>query len=66
MTTDNQPSELLTLSEAARVLGVSRPKMTRMVSKGLLVTHNNPLDERTKLVRRADVLALLEWSRKAA
>ena len=66
MTPGNHSSELLTLSEASLLLGVSRPKMTRLVSKGLLVTQADPLDERTKLVRRADVLALLERSKKAA
>ncbi len=66
MKTDNYPSEMLTLSEAARLLGVSRPKMTRMVSKGMLVAQTDPLDERVKLVRRSDVLALQERSKKAA
>jgi excisionase family DNA binding protein len=66
MKNEKHPSAMLTLSEAARLLGVSRPKMTRMVSKGQLVAQTDPLDERAKLVRRSDVLALLERSQKAA
>lgn len=62
----DKPSEMLTLSEAAVLLGVSRPKMTRLVSKGLLVAQVDPLDERAKLVRLTDVLALQERSKKAA
>jgi hypothetical protein len=58
MTNESKPSDLITLSEAARLLGVSRPKMSRLVSAGRLITHSDPLDERAKLVRRAEVLAL--------
>jgi excisionase family DNA binding protein len=54
----NQPDDLITLSEAARILNVSRPKMSRLVASGKLTTCEDPLDDRAKLVRREDVLAL--------
>jgi predicted XRE-type DNA-binding protein len=55
---DMKPNDLITLSEAARLLGVSRPKMSRLVGSGKLATFDDPLDERAKLVSRHDVLAL--------
>lgn len=54
----NTPNDLITLSEAAKLLGVSRPKMSRLVGSGKLATFGDPLDERAKLVKRQDVLAL--------
>jgi len=54
----NSPEDLITLSEAARLLNVSRPKMFRLVSAGKLTTYEDPLDDRAKLVSRQDVLAL--------
>jgi hypothetical protein len=53
-----QPKDLITLSEAAQLLGVSRYKMSRLVSSGKLTTTPDPLDDRAKLVSRQDVLAL--------
>jgi hypothetical protein len=49
---------LITLSEAARLLEVSRAKMSVLVSSGALQTIDDPLDRRVKLVRREDVVAL--------
>lgn len=54
----DKPDDLITLSEAAKLLGVSRPKMSRLVGSGKLATFDDPLDERAKLVSRQDVLAL--------
>jgi hypothetical protein len=54
----NNPADLITLSEAAKLLRVSRPKMSRLVGSGKLATFDDPLDERAKLVSRQDVLAL--------
>lgn len=58
MNFNNQLDDLITLSEAARILNVSRPKMSRLVASGKLRTYEDPLDDRAKLVRRGDVLAL--------
>lgn len=60
-----QPKDLITLSEAARLLEVSRPKMSRLVASGKLITFSDPLDERAKLVSRQDVLALQVRARAA-
>jgi excisionase family DNA binding protein len=49
---------LITLSEAAKLLSVSRAKISRLVSNNALQTIDDPLDQRVKLVRREDVLAL--------
>jgi predicted HTH domain antitoxin len=57
--------ELLTLSEAAELLGVSRMKMSRMVKTKVVTTQNDPLDERVKLVKRDDVLVLVVRDRAA-
>lgn len=48
----------ITLSEAAKLLGVWRSKMSALVADGHLRTKDDPLDKRVKLVRRDDVLAL--------
>jgi hypothetical protein len=48
----------ITLSEAAKILDVSRPKMSRLVSSGMLTTKDDPLDQRVKLVNRNEVVAL--------
>jgi Helix-turn-helix domain len=61
-----QPKDLITLSEAARVLGVSRPKMSRLVATGKLVTYSDPLDDRAKLVSKSAVLALRVTRAEAA
>lgn len=58
MSFDNIANDLVTLSEAARILNVSRPKMSRLVASGKLTTYEDPLDDRAKLVKRSDVLAL--------
>ena len=58
-------SEYMTVSEAAAYLGVSNPKMTRLIQSGVLPTVENVLDKRSKLVRRADVEALRRQGRPA-
>ena len=57
--------EWINLSEAARLLNVSRPKMSKLVASGALRTQNDPLDERAKLVKREDVLGLIMRKRAA-
>jgi len=51
-------SEYMTLGEAQRALGVSRPTLTKMVREGTLPAVTNLIDKRSKLVHRADVEAL--------
>jgi predicted DNA-binding transcriptional regulator AlpA len=58
MANDQLPNDLITLSEAAELLGVSRPTMGRIVLRVPLRTYPDPTDARAKLVSRADVRAL--------
>lgn len=59
--------DLITLTEAATLLGVSRMKISRLLKSGeLTVAGRDPLDHRTKLVWRADVEALSRRSVKNA
>ncbi len=50
--------QLMTLTEAAEALGVSRFKISRLVREGAIRAFVSPLDRRQRLVRRADVEAL--------
>lgn len=61
-----EPSDLITLTEARKLLNVSRPKLTDLVRKRLLTYYENPLDAREKLVSKADVLGLIPKKEKAA
>jgi excisionase family DNA binding protein len=52
--------ELMRVAYAAELLGVSGKTMTRMLKDGeLTVVGLDPVDHRAKLVRRADVEAIL-------
>jgi excisionase family DNA binding protein len=48
-------ADLATISEAARYLGVSRTKMWLLVKNNILPYQKDPLDDRKKLVKRADL-----------
>jgi|GEM_PF-1153815 len=48
-------SDLITVGAARERLGVSRPKMARLIREGLFPVYINPLDRREKLVRWAEV-----------
>lgn len=52
------PKDLISASEAQALLGVSRPKMARLLKENLIRHFPNPIDKRVKLVSRAEVLAL--------
>jgi hypothetical protein len=52
-------AELITLTAARNILGVSRTKIWRLVREGTLIVYSNPLDKREKLVKRSQVEALL-------
>lgn len=53
-----QPEKLSVL-ESRKFLGVSATKMTELLSSGL-AWESDPLDRRVKLIRRADLEALLD------
>ena len=52
-------SDMLTISEAAAEFDISRIKLYRWMKAGRLRAYRSGRDERTKLVHRADVEALL-------
>ena len=52
-------SELITVAEAKRILGISANKMSALIGSGTLPYEQDPLDRRVKLVRRADVVGLM-------
>lgn len=52
------PVDLITATEARRLLGVSPLKMTKLLRDGVLRHFPDPLDDRKKLVSRTEVLAL--------
>jgi len=56
---NNQPSDLITTSEARKRLGVSQAKMAQLLKQGYLRFYYNPLDRRMKLVSEADVVSLI-------
>ena len=54
-----QNSELITVTQARRILGISANKMSALIGSGTLPYEQDPLDRRVKLVRRADVEGLM-------
>lgn len=60
-------NRLIKVTEAQRVLNVSKKKMASLLAEGTLPFELDPLDKRVKLVRLADVERLMELRlRKAA
>ncbi len=55
-----ETSDLITVTFAARRLGMSEPTLRRRVREGLLTVYADPCDRRSRLVRIAevDVLAM--------
>lgn len=54
----SEEPELIAIAEAREILGVSKPRMAELLKEGVLIAEDNPLDKRSKLVKRADVEAL--------
>ena len=48
-------SEYMTVADARDYLGVSKRKIAQLIESGTLHAEENPLDKRSKSVRRADV-----------
>jgi hypothetical protein len=57
-------SAMINLTEARKILGVSPNTMSKLVTDGTLQYAVDPLDQRVKLVPRADVERLKQYSRK--
>jgi hypothetical protein len=60
------PNDLITATEARRLLGVSPLKMTKLLKNGSIRHFPDPLDERKKLVSKSEVLALKPRRAEAA
>jgi excisionase family DNA binding protein len=60
------PTDLISTSEAQKLLGVSRPTMSRLLREGVIRYFPNPIDRRVKFVSKAEVLALLPRRAEAA
>lgn len=63
---DSKPRDLITASEARKLLRVSRVKMATLLKNGALRHYANPLDNRVKLVSKAEVLELIPRRAEAA
>lgn len=60
-------NQLIKVTEAQKLLSVSKKKMASLIAEGLLPFELDPLDKRVKLLRLNDVTRLLELRlRKAA
>jgi len=55
-------TEKMTLTEAARYLGVSRVTMSALVKRGKVKVATDPLDTRKKLIKVTDLNKLKEAS----
>jgi excisionase family DNA binding protein len=62
---DLPPLDLVTISEAAELLGVSLPTMRRWDEAGKFKAHRHPMS-RYRLYRRADVLKLRQLIERGA
>jgi DNA-binding MarR family transcriptional regulator len=60
------PSDLVNVSEAQRILGVSHFKMSQLIKDGMLNHYPNPIDRRQKLLSKAEVEALKPKRAEAA
>ena len=61
-----QPTDLITASEARKLLGVSAVKMAQLIKDGIVPHFPNQLDRRVKLVSKAAVLSLKPARAEAA
>ncbi|MDQ5826442.1 MAG: hypothetical protein M3441_19800 [Chloroflexota bacterium] len=61
-----RPDDLIKVTAARKLMGVSPMKMAQLIKDGFLRTYDNPLDRRVKLVSRAEVDSLLGMREKAA
>jgi hypothetical protein len=59
-------SDLIKVSEARKILGISANKMAALIGSGALPHQLDPLDHRVKLVRRRDVENLIVRKKKRA
>ena len=63
---DERPNDLIKVTAARKLMGVSPMKMAQLLKDGLLHTFDNPLDRRVKLVSKAQVESLKPKRAEAA
>lgn len=56
---NTQPSDLITTSEARKLLGVSQAKMAQLLKQGHIRYYSTLLDRRVKLVSESEVISLI-------
>ncbi len=61
-----QPSDLITVSEAREILGVSWNKIAKLLKDGVIRHYPNHLDNRVKFVSKAEIVALIPKRAEAA
>jgi hypothetical protein len=54
----DSPTDLIRVSEARKLISVSRIKMAELIRDGHLRHFSYPIDRRVKLVSKSEVLAL--------
>ena len=62
---ESRPADLIPVTEARKMLGVSPAKMSQLLKEGVVRHFPDLLDKRVKLVSEAEVLSLRR-GRKAA
>ena len=59
-----QPAEWITMSEAAKRIGVSIPKISRLAANGKITTQRDPYDERVRLVNFVELRQIFPERRR--
>lgn len=62
----NAPKDLITTTEAIKLLGISTHKMRDLIADGEVTVYTTKLHKRKKLVSKAQVLKLKEPTASAA
>jgi excisionase family DNA binding protein len=61
----NEMDKYVTVAQAQAMLGVSKTKIARMISRGELTFVRHALDQRVKLIKRTDVERLARGFRQS-
>jgi hypothetical protein len=61
-TVDMRNSDVINVTEARKLLGISANKMAALIGSGMIPFVQDPLDHRVKLVSRKDVEKLMKRS----
>lgn len=61
----NKPADPISVATARKLLGVSTKKMADLLKDGTVRHYPNLLDKRSKLVSRAEILALMAYKEAA-